>query len=83
MRRISFYVRLLIQWQDNVRLLKVKRDGAIHTVTETTVCALIEGDIESSFTEADNSVVVATDTIKNTIFSKGCQIDLAIFMRTN
>jgi len=55
--------------KDNVRLLKVERDDAkIHTVTETTVCALIEGDIESSYTEADNSVVVATDSIKNTIF---------------
>lgn len=33
-----------------------------------TVCCLLEGDIESSYTAADNSVVVATDSIKNTIY---------------
>lgn len=56
--------------KDNVRLLKVEKDEAtkIHTVTETTVCALIEGDIETSYTEANNACVVATDSVKNTIF---------------
>jgi len=55
--------------KDNVRLLKVERveSTKIHTVTETTVGVLIEGDIETSYTEADNSVVVPTDTVKNTI----------------
>lgn len=63
-------------------MLKVERDEAtkIHTVTETTVCALVEGDIESSFTKADNGVVVATDSIKNTIFSEGHQIYPAPFI---
>ncbi|KAF8466402.1 hypothetical protein BDZ91DRAFT_696672 [Kalaharituber pfeilii] len=56
--------------KDNVRLLKVERDPntKIHIVTETTVCALIEGDINVSYTKADNSCVVATDSIKNTIY---------------
>lgn len=56
--------------KDNVRLLKVDRNGTtgVHTVTETTVCALIEGDIDVAYTKADNRVVVATDTVKNTIF---------------
>ncbi|KEZ45315.1 Uricase [Scedosporium apiospermum] len=58
--------------KDNVRVCKVDKDPAtgIHTVTEMTVCCLLEGDIETSYTEADNSVVVATDSMKNTIYIK-------------
>lgn len=56
--------------KDNVRLYKVDRDekNGIQSVTEQTVCCLLEGDIDTSFTEADNSVVVATDTQKQTIY---------------
>lgn len=58
--------------KDNVRVYKVHRDAAtgVQTVTEMTVCCLLEGDIETSYTRADNSVVVATDSIKNTIYIK-------------
>ncbi|RPA97852.1 uricase [Choiromyces venosus 120613-1] len=56
--------------KDNVRLCKVHRDEATktHTVTEMTVCVLLEGDIQPSYTDADNSVVVATDSMKNTVY---------------
>jgi len=56
--------------KDNVRLYKVVRDEATKTQTvyEQTVCVLLEGDIETSYTQADNSVVVATDSTKNTIY---------------
>ncbi|PHH59356.1 hypothetical protein CDD81_3360 [Ophiocordyceps australis] len=56
--------------KDNVRVLKVARDSAtgVQTVTEMTVCCLLEGDIDASYTHADNKVVVATDSIKNTIY---------------
>ncbi|KAL2142304.1 hypothetical protein VTI28DRAFT_1378 [Corynascus sepedonium] len=58
--------------KDNVRVCKVQRDEktGVHTVTEMTVCCLLEGQIETSYTAADNSVVVATDSIKNTIYIK-------------
>ena len=58
--------------KDNVRICKVHRDEAAGTqsVTEMTVCCLLEGQIEQSYTKADNSVVVATDSIKNTIYIK-------------
>ncbi|KAI0603350.1 uricase [Biscogniauxia sp. FL1348] len=58
--------------KDNVRVYKVHRDEAsgTHTVTEMTVCCLLEGKIETSYTVADNSVVVATDSMKNTIYIK-------------
>jgi urate oxidase len=56
--------------KDNIRVYKVHRDEATktHTVVEMTVCVLLEGEIETSYTEADNSVVVATDTMKNTTY---------------
>nr|BAB18098.1 uricase [Tolypocladium inflatum] len=64
------YVSAARYGKDNVRVLKVTRDAAtgVQHVTEMTVCCLLEGDIDASYTEADNSVVVATDSIKNTIF---------------
>ncbi|KAI0350730.1 uricase [Trametes cingulata] len=51
--------------KDKVRVFRVVRDSNWHTVVEYNVSALVEGDIEKSYTEADNSVVVATDSIKN------------------
>jgi urate oxidase len=62
--------------KDNVRVCKVTRDPStgVHTVTEMTVCCLLEGDIETSYTEGDNSVVVATDSIKNTIYIKAKEL---------
>ncbi|UNI17255.1 Factor independent urate hydroxylase [Purpureocillium takamizusanense] len=64
------YVSSARYGKDNVRVLKVTRDAStgIQYVTEMTVCCLLEGDIDSSYTRADNSVVVATDSIKNTTF---------------
>jgi urate oxidase len=50
-----------------VRVLKVIRDGATHTIKEVDVKAMLTGDFTRSYTDADNSKVVATDTIKNTI----------------
>ncbi|KAI0022012.1 hypothetical protein F4780DRAFT_241545 [Xylariomycetidae sp. FL0641] len=58
--------------KDNVRVCKVDRDAATgtQTVTEMTVCCLLEGAIEESYTAADNGPVVATDSMKNTIYIK-------------
>lgn len=51
--------------KDKVRVLRVVREGSWHHVVEYNVTALLEGDIDVSYTDADNSVVVATDSIKN------------------
>lgn len=50
-----------------VRVLKILRDGATHRIKDISVHAMLEGDFESSYTAGDNSKVVPTDTIKNTI----------------
>ncbi len=50
-----------------VRVLKILREGARHTLQEVEVSALLTGDFTAAYTAGDNSKVVATDTIKNTI----------------
>ncbi|KIR41481.1 urate oxidase [Cryptococcus deuterogattii 99/473] len=58
--------------KDLVKVARVVRDGEQHHIVEYTLRVLLEGEIETSYTKADNSCVVATDTIKNTcnIFAK-------------
>lgn len=58
--------------KDNVRVYKVVKDEktGVQTVTEMTVSVLLEGAIDVSYTKADNSVVVATDSMKNTVYIK-------------
>ncbi|EJF64346.1 tetrahydrobiopterin biosynthesis enzymes-like protein [Dichomitus squalens LYAD-421 SS1] len=46
--------------KDKVRILPVFRDGAWHSIVECNVTVLVEGDIDISYTQADNFVVVAT-----------------------
>ena len=56
--------------KDNVRVMKVNRnrDTGAQDVCEFVVRTLLEGDIETSYTQADNSVVVPTDTQKQTVY---------------
>ncbi|KAI6035730.1 uricase [Pisolithus marmoratus] len=51
--------------KDKVRVFRVVRNGPLHDVVEYNVQVLLEGDIATSYTEGDNSVIVATDSIKN------------------
>ncbi|TCD61819.1 hypothetical protein EIP91_007864 [Steccherinum ochraceum] len=51
--------------KDKIRVFRIVREGKWHHVVEYNVCALLEGNIDISYTQADNSVVVATDSIKN------------------
>ncbi|HVF72336.1 MAG TPA: urate oxidase [Chthoniobacterales bacterium] len=50
-----------------VRVLKIMRDGPVHSLKDLDVAAYLKGDFESSYTSGDNTKVVATDTIKNTV----------------
>jgi urate oxidase len=56
--------------KSSVRVMKVKRDGPLHTVKEWKVEVLLSGDFESCFTEGDNSGILPTDTMKNTVYSR-------------
>ena len=52
-----------------VGLLKIFREGDIHTVKEIEVSALASGDFDCAFLDGDNRTTVPTDTIKNTIYA--------------
>ncbi len=51
-----------------VRLSRITRHGERHDFNEWTVNVLLEGDFDNSFTAADNSKVLPTDTMKNTVY---------------
>ncbi len=53
--------------KDRIRVLKVLREGETHTVKELDVSVSLEGDFAESYTGSDNSKVVPTDTLKNTV----------------
>ncbi len=55
--------------KSRVRLSRITRRGDTHDFNEWTVRVLLRGDFESSFTEADNSKILPTDTMKNTVYS--------------
>jgi len=55
--------------KSRVRLVRVKRGKDRHDFREWTLEILLEGDFESCFTEGDNSKILPTDTMKNTVYS--------------
>jgi urate oxidase len=55
--------------KSRVRLSRITRNGDRHEFQEWTVRVLLHGDFESSFTQADNSQILPTDTMKNTVYS--------------
>ena len=55
--------------KSRVRLSRITRRGDHHDFNEWSVRVLLEGDFETSFTEADNSKILPTDTMKNTVYS--------------
>jgi urate oxidase len=55
--------------KSRVRLVRVKRHADRHDFQEWSVEILLRGDFESCFTEGDNSKILATDTMKNTVYS--------------
>ncbi|KAI7907260.1 urate oxidase [Cokeromyces recurvatus] len=63
----NVYLKKARYGKDLVHLLRVYKEENIQHCTELTVKLLLEGDIETSYTKANNSVVVTTDTCKNTI----------------
>lgn len=57
------------QWgKSEVRVSKVHRDAALHDFSDVTVQVLLEGDVESAHTRGDNSSVLPTDTMRNTVY---------------
>jgi len=52
-----------------VRLTRVSRDGVEHSLVELTADICLEGDFDAAYTDADNRLVIPTDTMKNTVYA--------------
>ncbi len=56
--------------KSRVRLMRITRHEQHQDVDEWTVQVLLTGDFDEVFTVGDNTRVLATDTMKNTIYSR-------------
>lgn len=52
-----------------IRVVRVGRDSTPHRLRDLTVAVALEGDFETAHTDGDNSLVIATDTMKNTAYA--------------
>src|SRR5438034_1191684 len=63
--------------KSQVRLTRVTRHDDRHDIKEVGVAIKLEGDFAASYFQGDNSRVVATDTMKNTVYVLARQHGLA------
>src|SRR6266852_2859337 len=54
--------------KSRVRLTKVLRRAGRHELKELCVAVQLTGDFAASYTYGDNSRIIATDTMKNTVY---------------
>lgn len=54
--------------KSQVRLSRIQRHGARHEFIELSVSINLEGEFHAAYTCGDNSKVIATDTMKNTVY---------------
>ena len=52
-----------------IRIVRVGRDTTPHRLRDITVAVALEGEFGRAHTDGDNSLVVATDTMKNTAYA--------------
>jgi urate oxidase len=55
--------------KSRIRLVTVRRRPEAHDIRDLTVDVTLEGDFEAVHTEGDNANVIATDTVKNTVYA--------------
>jgi urate oxidase len=55
--------------KSRVRLMRVTKHEGHHDLDEWTVQVLLSGDFETAHTVGDNSKILPTDTMKNTVYS--------------
>jgi len=55
--------------KSEVRLVKVKRDPDRHEIWDLRVDVALEGNFEAAHLEGDNSRLLATDTMRNTVYA--------------
>ena len=55
--------------KSSVRLVRIARHGDRHDLRDLTVAIRFEGAYEESYTAGDNTGVLPTDTMKNTVYA--------------
>jgi urate oxidase len=55
--------------KSEVRLVKLERGPERHVLRDLTVDVMLEGDYDAVHTEGDNTGLVATDTMRNVVYS--------------
>ena len=55
--------------KSKVRLVHVRRAADRHQIRDLTIAIRFTGDYDESYTEGDNSAVLPTDTMKNTVYA--------------
>jgi urate oxidase len=55
--------------KSRIRLVTVRRRPEAHDIRDLTVDVALEGDFEAVHTQGDNANVIATDTVKNTVYA--------------
>ncbi|HEY6147365.1 MAG TPA: urate oxidase, partial [Thermoanaerobaculia bacterium] len=55
--------------KSGIRLVKIARRGDRHEIRDLTVAVRFEGRFEAAHTRGDNSDVLPTDTMKNTVYA--------------
>lgn len=55
--------------KSRVRLVQVQRRPDRHDLRDLTIAIKFEGDYDASYTDGDNSAVLPTDTMKNTVYA--------------
>ena len=55
--------------KSRVRLVKVTRHGDLHHLYEWSVGVYLTGDFTACFIDGDNTGILATDTMKNTVYA--------------
>ncbi len=55
--------------KSDIRLVKVFRDSSRHRLKDIWVDVALEGDFEAAHTQGDNTYLLATDTMRNTVYA--------------
>lgn len=63
--------------KSRVRVAKIIRDGSWHTFKDLALDITLHGEMKVAYTAGDNSPVLPTDTMKNTVYALAAQHDLA------
>jgi urate oxidase len=62
--------------KSEVRVMKVTRGAERHTLRDLTVDISLDGDFRAAYAEGDNTGMLSTDTMKNTVYALAQQHDI-------